>query len=261
MVFSDFDLITNLSVRVIQKVRLLADQKEATEIISQLFTQKKAVVLSFVNAHAFNLCHKDLNFCNALLDSDLILRDGIGMKILFSLIGVNAGANLNGTDYIPMLLNKYKGRRLALIGTESRYLYKATKKLTTQGHSVVLCATGFHKLQYYLDLVKSTKPEIIIIGMGMPKQEILSILLRDVVDQSCLIINGGAILDFMGCKIYRAPLWMRKIKLEWLFRLMQEPKRLFSRYIIGNLIFLLRSFDLGWYRIRRQVLNSPSKQV
>ena len=57
----------------------------------------------------------------------------------------------------------------------------------------------------------------------------------------CLIVCGGAILDFLGGKVSRAPLWLRRLGGEWIFRLMREPKRLFMRYVVGNPLFLLRA--------------------
>ncbi len=74
----------------------------------------------------------------------------------------------------------------------------------------------------------------------MPKQEKLAIYLKNNLNYSCVIINGGAIIDFWGKKIKRAPLWIRNFKIEWIYRLILEPKRLGHRYIIGNFVFMKR---------------------
>jgi exopolysaccharide biosynthesis WecB/TagA/CpsF family protein len=233
-----------LPLAVIEKVSLLSSHEEAMVLVESLCKRTRPIVLSFINAHAYNLCCTDMSFSHNLLMSDLIFRDGIGMQILYRTIGRKPGADLNGTDYIPELLDRFKGKTLALLGTVDPYLTKAAEKLASHGHNIVLVETGYHSLDYYLKLVQESKPEVIILGMGMPRQESLSIMLRETLQTSCLIINGGAILDFWGNKIYRAPLWLRRLKLEWFFRLLQEPKRLFSRYIVGNLVFLKRTRDL-----------------
>ena len=74
----------------------------------------------------------------------------------------------------------------------------------------------------------------------MPKQEVVATRLA-ASGVPCLIVCGGAILDFLGGKVDRAPKWGRRLGCEWVFRLIKEPKRLFSRYVVGNPMFLLRT--------------------
>jgi exopolysaccharide biosynthesis WecB/TagA/CpsF family protein len=81
--------------------------------------------------------------------------------------------------------------------------------------------------------------------MGMPKQERVAALLARHLDYPCLIICGGAILDFLGGKVTRAPKAFRRIGMEWLYRFMLEPKRLFKRYMVGNFVFLYRGYRLA----------------
>jgi hypothetical protein len=65
-------------------------------------------------------------------------------------------------------------------------------------------------------------------------------------------VCGGAIIDFMGGKTSRAPVWMRKTGLEWVYRLMIEPRRLFHRYVVGNPVFLARAISLARATLRQQ---------
>jgi len=74
-------------------------------------------------------------------------------------------------------------------------------------------------------------------AMGMPKQEEVSVRLREALAHPVLIVNGGAILDYIGGKVPRAPRLMRQVGMEWLFRLAVEPRRLFSRYVLGIPIY------------------------
>ena len=92
----------------------------------------------------------------------------------------------------------------------------------------------------YLQLVRERQPELIVLGMGMPKQEAVAARLA-AVGGPCLIVCGGAILDFLGGKVSRAPQWLRHLGGEWAYRLLREPKRLFMRYVVGNPLFLLRT--------------------
>jgi exopolysaccharide biosynthesis WecB/TagA/CpsF family protein len=86
--------------------------------------------------------------------------------------------------------------------------------------------------------------------MGMPRQEEMACVLRAALTHPCLIVCGGAIIDFLGGRAPRAPVWMRRFGLEWVYRLMQEPGRLFRRYVLGNPLFLLRTLRLKMALLR-----------
>ena len=85
---------------------------------------------------------------------------------------------------------------------------------------------------------------MVILGMGMPTQELLSAMLARELPGPVLIVNGGAILDFIAGRVRRAPGLMRRLGLEWLFRLLLEPARLWRRYLLGNVIFLWRTAQI-----------------
>ena len=203
-------------------------------------------VMSFVNAHGFNVSAKTKDFAHALTGSDMLLRDGSGMKILMKIMGRDPGANLNGTDLIPQIIARYSKADLpiALLGTQEPWLSNTAGKLRDEGANIALIADGFQTETHYLDLLRDTPVRLTVLGMGMPKQERVSMLLREKLDGPMLVINGGAVIDFMGGKVTRAPLWMRKTGIEWLYRLIKEPRRLFRRYVIGNVAFLWRALRL-----------------
>ena len=96
----------------------------------------------------------------------------------------------------------------------------------------------------YIKLAAKHRPSLIVLGMGMPRQEQVAIALRASLGYSCLIVCGGAIIDFLGGKVQRAPTWMRRTGLEWVYRLALEPRRLFRRYVIGNPVFLARALAM-----------------
>jgi exopolysaccharide biosynthesis WecB/TagA/CpsF family protein len=227
--------------QVVRKIMLPDSFREASEIITNKLNQNfKPVVLSFVNAHAYNLCWTHEEFASALLKSDIVFRDGAGMKLLYKFLHFKPGHNLCGTDFIPYYLKHSAPLKVALLGTEQPYLQKAADKIREMGHHVVLTASGFLSNSDYLPLVEESHPDIILLGMGMPKQEIVSALVKDNYSGRCLLINGGAIIDYLGHKVKRAPSWIRKVGFEWLFRLVLEPKRLFKRYVVGNFLFVVR---------------------
>lgn len=203
-------------------------------------------VMSFINAHAFNLAARDPDFLHALSGSDVLLRDGSGMKILMKALGTAPGPNLNGTDLIPQIIDQFAANdaAMAFMGTEEPWLSGAAEAVRASGATVAVIEDGFQAEQAYLDRLTDTPCRLVVLGMGMPKQEKVSMLIREKLDGPILVINGGAILDFLGGKVSRAPAWMRNMGLEWLYRLAKEPRRLFGRYVIGNAVFLWRTVRL-----------------
>jgi exopolysaccharide biosynthesis WecB/TagA/CpsF family protein len=229
-------------LEIIDSIMLLSEPDDLGKLLRTLSKDRfqSHHIVSFVNAHALNLAFRNKDFAEALLNSDIILRDGIGMKILYKSLGIAPGLNMNGTDAIPLILDHFKGTKIALMGTEEPYLGNAASKLKNEGHNIVGTINGFAGLDAYEAFIRETKPSVVILGMGMPRQELLASKLIQICPENCLWINGGAIIDFLGGKVKRAPAWMQKNGLEWLFRLGSEPARLFNRYVVGNAVFISR---------------------
>jgi N-acetylglucosaminyldiphosphoundecaprenol N-acetyl-beta-D-mannosaminyltransferase len=224
----------------ISNITVCQSREDALKIVEDEVNRHKICVISFINAHSVNLAENSGDFKTALLNSTLLFRDGVGLKFMFNIFRTPAGENLNGTDLIPLLLERYKGESLMTIGTRDPFLSSANSRISANGSNIVGSLDGFKRFDEMLYVVNEHKPKVVLLGMGMPKQELFSQYLVKNYPGDLLIINGGAILDFYGEKFSRAPAFFRKTGLEWLFRLLIEPKRLFRRYVIGNPIFVAR---------------------
>ena len=240
-------------INLLNKISIINENSNATDdICIKILDSKGVILISFINAHAYNLSYSNLAFKHTLENSDYLFRDGLGMELLLNTLGMESGQNINGTDFIPILLDRSAGHfSLALWGTNSPYNLNAKDRLTNEGLNVISVKDGFQDLNFYIRELKalSVKHEniIVVLGMGMPKQEELAELIKSYSsfeDTNIIIICGGAILDFLGGKIKRAPLIIRKLKSEWIYRLFIEPKRLFRRYVIGNFLFIFRMIVL-----------------
>ncbi|WP_224363495.1 WecB/TagA/CpsF family glycosyltransferase [Hyalangium versicolor] len=220
-----------------RRIHLIEDERAHDALLERLQHPERPYIVSFVNAHAANLGWNTPGMLESLLRSDLLLRDGIGVKLGLKAFGHAPGLNMNGTDFIPKIARAYRGRRAGLFGTRSPWLDTARRKLEDEGLNVVACHDGFSPPEKYLELAAETKPELIILAMGMPKQEDIAVRLREHLSQPVLIVNGGAILDFLGGKVSRAPELMRNTGLEWVYRLYLEPQRLAKRYLLGIPVF------------------------
>jgi N-acetylglucosaminyldiphosphoundecaprenol N-acetyl-beta-D-mannosaminyltransferase len=220
-----------------ERIHIIEDEAAEQALLETLSRPERPFIVSFVNAHAANLGWTQPGMLESLLRSDLLLRDGIGVKLGLQALGRPYGRNMNGTDLIPRLARAYGGRRVALFGTRSPWLDEARRKLEAQGLVIVACHDGFAPQETYLAQAAEARPELILLAMGMPKQEEVAVRLRERLEHPVLIVNGGAILDFLGGKVPRAPALMRRVGLEWLFRLGLEPRRLFRRYVLGIPVF------------------------
>ena len=227
--------------RTVGTIRVIHNPEEEGCLLDELATGGAARVLGFVNAYAMNSIVANGDFYEALVTADILLRDGSGMALLYRKLGVAAGLNMNGTDFIPKILAAFRGRRVVFWGTEEPFLGIAAGRSEAEfGVQVVSRHHGFENVDFYVQLTERLKPDLVVLGMGMPKQERVARRIRDVAGGAPLVVCGGAIIDFLGGKVSRAPAWMHRLGIEWVYRLLREPKRLFKRYVVGNPTFILR---------------------
>jgi exopolysaccharide biosynthesis WecB/TagA/CpsF family protein len=229
--------------QLVSALNIIHTRREEAAFFDRIRQLDRPLVVSFLNAHGFNLAFGNPAFRNSLARSSFLLRDGIGMQLLLQLNGIDPGRNMNGTDLIPRIINRLRRKRIAVFGTTRAVAVAASARLRRWGANPVLVEDGFHEPAYYLDKLRSRKVDVVLLGMGMPKQELLSNRIARL-RKPLLVINGGAILDFMAGRASRAPLLLRRAGLEWLYRLYREPRRLWRRYVIGNVVFLAHALTL-----------------
>jgi alpha-1,3-mannosyltransferase len=196
-----------------------------------------SVCLGFVNTFTAYLLGKSDHYQSVLRDF-VLLNDGIGLDLV-SLIkyGERFGFNLNGTDFTPFYLKSTRHTyRIFLLGGRPGIAERAAaalKKIAPQ-HDYVGERDGYFSDAENAEVVadiKARRANLVIVALGNPQQEIWIANNIDKVGAS-LAIGVGALFDFLADAIPRAPLWMRRAKLEWLYRLSLEPKRLWKRYMV-----------------------------
>jgi len=224
---------------IAKKINVVEDESKALSLINNEILLNKVSVVSFINAHAYTLADSSKEFKDCLLNADLLFRDGSGVKILLRQYHMHTGYNANGTDLIPLVLEQFKDKSVCFIGTESPYIGSASNIYKAKGTKLKAYMDGFQSTEAMFTFVKEHQPEILILGMGMPKQEKFAFYLQQHYEGKMLIINGGAIFDFVAQRFTRAPVIFRRYGLEWLYRLFNEPIRLFNRYVIGIPKFFL----------------------
>ena len=220
-------------------------KKEVLEVCRSFFAGNNIPkTIFFLNAHCFNIAQKNPEYLKAINASDLLLNDGVGIKLASLISGVSLKENLNGTDLIPEILKvaANENRKVFFLGGKEGVSDKAAIKATRAIPGLEVA--GYHS-GYFLPVeepgimqnINRSKAELLILGMGVPRQELWAVRNQDSLDSVKIIVAGGAILDFLSGEIKRAPLWLRKINMEWLYRFYLEPRRMWSRYVTGAFLF------------------------
>jgi exopolysaccharide biosynthesis WecB/TagA/CpsF family protein len=203
------------------------------------------VKLAFLNAHGANIAWSDASF-RRTLSSFVVLPDGVGVDIAAGVLtGGKFTANLNGTDFIPRLIRETtRPLRIALYGGRPGVAEHAAAALAALAPrcSFGPIAHGYGDREAerrFLAGLSAAPVDLLLVALGNPLQERW---IAANVDQghAAVAAGVGALFDFLAGEVSRAPESWRRLRLEWLYRLMMEPRRMFRRYVLGNPLFLLR---------------------
>jgi len=212
----------------------------------------KRITIQFLNAHCINMAAADPAYCAALEQADFLLPDGSGLAIASQLAGLARGENLNGTDLFPEICREAAavGQSIFLLGGKPGIAACAGRAMREQFPSLAIKGThhgywGPEQEDAIIALVNASGADILFVGLGVPVQEKWIARLRNRLAAK-VVLGVGGLFDYYSGSIPRAPAVMRASGLEWIWRLMQEPKRLAHRYVIGNAAFLLAALRHGW---------------
>ncbi|MDD4817657.1 MAG: WecB/TagA/CpsF family glycosyltransferase [Victivallaceae bacterium] len=198
------------------------------------------VFAAFVNADCMNIAYRRADYAGVLRAADHVWADGVGVAIAAGMRGVVSAGNVNGTDMLPELC--CDGHRLYLYGGAPGVAEQARIELEKKYPKLVIAGVdhGFEPDSgRVIERINASGADVLLVAMGAPKQELW---IFDNLERLRVrfAVGVGGLFDFASGRIPRAPLWLRRLKLEWVYRLYQEPVRLFRRYIIGNPLFLFR---------------------
>lgn len=220
-------------------VRETTREALAVDILDRMTSAEKSL-LFFANTNFIVQCRGLLDDMRS--DNVIIVNDGVGMDIAALLLHRKKfKSNLNGTDFTPYLFSQTKQPlRVFMLGGKPEVLDKASDYLTHNlGQIVVGSCDGYGGINEVnlVSRINVANPDVILVAMGNPMQE--RWILNHYQELNARLITGvGALFDFWAGNKPRAPTWVQKLKLEWLFRLCLEPKRLMKRYTIDVLVFL-----------------------
>ena len=245
----------NLNIRGIRLLNLAMD--EALAAIEAALAARQPTRISFVNADCVNIAAVDASYRDNLAATDWVFIDGIGMRIAGKIMDQPVRDNVNGTDLFPRLCESMAttNQRVFLFGAKPGLAEAAAEWARARFPGLQIAGTrhGYFPPGTEAEtsaVIRASRADVLLVALGAPEQE--AWISRNMAATGVTVALGvGGLFDYYSGRIPRAPLWMRRTGLEWLFRLVQEPRRLWRRYVIGNVVFLAR-ISTDWMRNRRQ---------
>ena len=230
--------------------------------LSELAVSKQSSYTCVANVHMCIEAYQHKDFAAIVNQADLVTPDGMPLvKALKMLYGINQD-RVAGMDLLPDLLKASEAKNITVFfygGTET--MLANTKNYCAQQFPQLqiagMISPPFRSLtkeeeQEYINTINASGAGFVFVALGCPKQEKWMASMKGRVN-ACMVGIGGALPVMIGMQ-KRAPVWMQKASLEWLYRLLQEPKRLFKRYAITNTLFivlLFRQWVKQYFRISR----------
>ncbi len=231
-------------------------------IKSELETAEESRSFFFVNADCLNKSYRDKEYSTILKNATHVLPDGIGINIACKLIGCSLRENINGTDMLPYLCKMAASKQYSiyLLGGRQGVPEKMAAKI--QGDFGVKIAGQQHgyfdhakESEAIVDQVNTSRADILLVAFGAPLQERWITANRSRL-KTKVCLGVGGLFDFYSGNTRRAPRWLRELGLEWVYRILQEPGRMWHRYVVGNPLFLYRV--MAWWS-REKIIQKGTK--
>lgn len=219
----------------------------ALSCIDNWAAARESRVVCICNAHSVVAARSDADFGEALSNADMATADGAPVAFMLRRLGHSGQERINGPD----LMLKYSalaaqsGRSIYLYGAGDETLSLLRERLSSEFPGLVIAGAyspPFRALTHEEDCaivhdINESGAHVVWVGLGCPKQEKWMTAHRGRIN--AVMVGVGAAFDYHAGTLKRAPLWMQQNGLEWFYRLMAEPQRLWRRYLVTNSLFIL----------------------
>lgn len=239
------DSVKPLSATLFNNIPLkpYKSSKEFIRDIISFCTNGEKGMICYLNADIYNRMQKDADFKSIMRSAKIVYADGISIVLAARFFLKKRFPRLTAADYLHDFLQEadkqalkifFLGSTSPVLNTLNNHIKSTFPRLSTAFHHGYFSDKESAQV---LEQISAFKPHLIISAMGSPRQEKWS--RNALAHLDCMIWNVGALLDFYTGEASRAPLFMQKAGLEWLYRLLCEPRRLAKRYCIGNITFIV----------------------
>ena len=214
------------------------------------------LLINTVNAHSFNTAKKDQLFADALTNGDVLIPDGVSIVKACKWIKAKSQPKerIAGWDLFEFEMGRLNEnqnenenkKRVMFMGSSEKVLELIRKKAAEVYPNIeVVTYSPPYKPEFtdednraIVEAINEANPDLLWIGMTAPKQEKWTYSHWNELNIHCHVGTIGAVFDFFAGTYKRAPQWWQDHSLEWLYRLIKEPKRMWRRYVLGNPLFL-----------------------
>lgn len=208
------------------------------------------LLINTINAHSYNTALKDDFFAEALMKGDALIPDGASIVMACRKLKAKSQPKerIAGWDLFTMEMERLnrKGGTCFFMGSSEKVLKLIREKGKTVYPNIrIETYSPPYKPEFseaenreIIEAINRANPDLLWIGMTAPKQEKWSYRHWNELHIHCHCGTIGAVFDFFAGTMERAPMWWQEHSLEWLYRLIKEPKRMWRRYIIGNTLFI-----------------------
>ena len=238
------------------RIEALTREEFLHTIISWAREKNRPRLVTYQNAHCINLYFKDADYARIIDQADLVYADGQAVVWASRVLKESLPERISAADFFHEFCELCEKENLSLffLGSGFGVAEKAAENLKQSCPQLNISGArhGFFSLPEIPPLVseiKEAKPDILLVGMGAPRQE--QFAFRHFKELRVPVVwCVGALFEYVAGITPRAPVWMRRLGLEWLFRLALEPRRLWRRYLPGNVCFL-------WKVLLRSLKHTP----
>jgi len=213
---------------------------EALEQIDKFWNNDKKVNIFFLNADCLFKAQQDSEYRSILNAVDLLLSDGIGLSFATRILGSKMKDNCNGSDLSPLLLLKAaeNGHKVFFLGGEDGVAEKAADNIKKKMPNIQIVGTYsgyFESNDKIINKINNSGADILFVAMGVPLQEKWIYKNRQILRPK-LCLGVGALFDYLSGHVKRAPKIVQVFHLEWFWRILMEPKRLWKRYLVDDMV-------------------------
>jgi N-acetylglucosaminyldiphosphoundecaprenol N-acetyl-beta-D-mannosaminyltransferase len=252
-----------MEINSIHAFRLNICPLSLSELIDYLdvsiVTNQYPILISGVNAYAIVQSEKDKIYRDYLINSTVVNIDGISVVLALRFLGNKIKERVSCPDLFHELVSLAQKRNYSifLLGSQFNIVSRAVNNLQKRYPELQIAGfdSGFFDAEKEKEIIAeigAKKPKMLFLGMPSPKKEAFAFKCAEQFNIP-LILGVGGLIDIEAGFIKRAPLWCQRIGMEWFYRLIQEPRRMWRRYLIGNLEFI-------WLVIKEKYKMKESKK-
>jgi len=225
---------------ILEGSKIITAENEVISLIKDYRDLNRNLLLTYYNQHCFNLYNTNYSYKKILDEKFNIFMDGTGIFYALKIFGHKNIERFNASDFNEKLFELFKTTREKLYIIGGNFTNDKLQIFKSKGLNFCGYQNGFFTSESenkIIDNIKKAEPDVIIIGMGIPNQEIFASKLNGKLVGKKIICVGNFLEFYLGT-VKRIPKFFRNLGIEWLFRLITEPTRLWKRYIFGIPLFV-----------------------